>query len=184
MRNILKGHRLPEARGGRFGACGAGILGAFLFAGVVGWSEGLESVWGSPAALPAREGPLSGLPSAPGTHLQKIAALGNDQWLRLETPAPDPKWGRARGRSWGGRALISAPDLGAAFFFGEGPHALVKPDGHIMDDLWAYDINANRWIAVYPGTDTTTFNQRVSAGQLVIDNLAAHFAGKPLITPV
>ena len=117
----------------------------------------------------SRRGPLANLPSDPGEHLEKIRALGNDAWLNLGTPQADPKWGRARGRAWGGRALVLAPELRGAFFLGEGQHAFVKPDGHIMDDLWFYDINAHRWIAVYPGTDTTTFSDRVKKGELKID---------------
>jgi hypothetical protein len=115
------------------------------------------------------QGPLEGLPSAPGPHIGKIEALGNGEWIDLGAPDADPSWGVARGRSWGGRALISAPDLRGAFFYGEGVHAFVKPDGHIMDDLWVYDINAHRWIAVYPGTDTTTFTQQVKDGALLMN---------------
>jgi hypothetical protein len=40
----------------------------------------------------------------------------------LESPAPDPKWGRAGGRAWGMYALIHAPELGGAFFFGVAVH--------------------------------------------------------------
>ena len=38
-----------------------------------------------------------------------------------------------------------------------------------MDDLWFYDINANAWICLYPGTDTRSFSQRVKNGQLRLD---------------
>ncbi|MEJ7728599.1 MAG: hypothetical protein WKG00_05240 [Polyangiaceae bacterium] len=117
------------------------------------------------------KGPLAGLPSAPGPHIDKINALGDGEWIDLGAPQADPSWGVARGRSWGGRALISSPDLRGAFFYGEGAHAFVKPDGHIMDDLWVYDINAHRWIAVYPGTDTTTFTQQVKDGSLLMNDL-------------
>ena len=116
------------------------------------------------------KGPLAGLPSAKGPHVAKIEALGDGEWLKLGTPLPDAKYGTARGRSWGGRALVPAPELRAAFFYGEGVHAMVKPDGLIMDDLFAYDINQNRWIAVYPGTDTNTFTPRVKDGDLHISN--------------
>ena len=97
-----------------------------------------------------REGPLAELPSEPGEHLERIRALGDNEWLDLGSPEPDPDWGKARGRSWSPRAPF-APDIRGAFFFGEGPHGMVKPDGHYMDDLWFYDLNQHRWICVYPG---------------------------------
>ena len=115
-------------------------------------------------------GALAGLPSEPGPHIDAIAALGPDTWMELELPAADPLHGIARGRSWGGRAFALAPSLRGAFFTGEGVHAYVKPDGRGMDDVWFYDIHANRWIAVYPGTDTATFNDRVASGELSIDD--------------
>jgi len=117
-----------------------------------------------------RKGPLAMLPSKPGPHLDKIKALDDNQWLNLGVPAADPKWGLARGRSWGAKALIHAPDLGGAFLFGEGVHGFVKPDGHAMDDLWFYDINAHRWLCLYPGTNTKTFTQRVKDKELKIDD--------------
>lgn len=39
-----------------------------------------------------------------------------------------------------------APELRAAFLCVCGTHGYVKPDGHFMDDLWAYDIPAHRWL--------------------------------------
>ncbi|MHC4915334.1 MAG: hypothetical protein ACYTGB_07560 [Planctomycetota bacterium] len=105
---------------------------------------------GLAAAAHAAE-PLEDLPSKPqGAHLAKIKALGENAWVDLGSPAPDPKWGKARGRSWSCRAPF-APDLRGAFYFGEGPHGMAKPDGHYMDDLWFYDVNQHRWICVYPG---------------------------------
>jgi hypothetical protein len=119
----------------------------------------------------AREkGPLANLPSESRSHIAKLQALSDDAWMMLDTPEGDPAWGRARGRAWGGRALVSVPELRGAFFYGEGVHGFVKPDGHIMDDLWFYDINANRWIAVYPGTDTMSFSDQVKKGELKLDS--------------
>lgn len=48
-------------------------------------------------------------PSAPGKHLDKIKALRDGQWLDLGAPAPDPKWGKARGRSWCSVLVIVQP---------------------------------------------------------------------------
>jgi len=116
-----------------------------------------------------KKGLLAELPSKPGAHIEKIKALGDNQWLHLGVPAPDPKWGKARGSSWGAKALILAPDLRGAFLFGEGVHAYVKPDGHSMDDLWFYDINKHAWTCLYPGMNTKTLTQRVKDKELIID---------------
>jgi hypothetical protein len=107
------------------------------------------------AEEPEIQGPLKGLPSAPGEHIGKIRALGKNEWLALGEPAEDPKFGRAFGRSWSA-ALAFAPDLGGAFVYGEGVHGYARPDGRYMDDLWFYDVNAHRWICCYPGADTKT----------------------------
>lgn len=116
-----------------------------------------------------RKGPLADLPSRPGAHIEMVKALGDNAWLELGVPAADPKWGKARGSSWGAKALILAPDKRGAFLFGEGVHAYVKPDGHIMDDLWFYDINAHAWTCLYPGMNTKTFTQRVKDKQPLLD---------------
>jgi len=117
-----------------------------------------------------KKGPLAALPSKPGPHVEKIKAMGDNEWLKLGIPAADPKWGKARGSSWGAKALILAPDKRGAFLFGEGVHAYVKPDGHSMDDLWFYDLNAHAWICLYPGMNTKTFTQRVKDKALLIDD--------------
>lgn len=116
-----------------------------------------------------KPGPLAVLPSKPGPHIEKIKALGDNEWLPLGAPAADPKWGKARGCSWGAKALILAPDKRGAFLYGEGVHGFVKPDGHIMDDLWFYDLHAHAWICLYPGMDTKSFSRRVKDGELDID---------------
>ena len=116
-----------------------------------------------------RKGPLAELPSKPGPHVEKIKAMGDNEWLNLGAPAADQKWGKARGSSWGAKALILAPDKRGAFLFGEGVHGYVKPDGHSMDDLWFYDINTHAWTCLYPGMNTKTFTQRVKDKELLLD---------------
>jgi hypothetical protein len=103
------------------------------------------------AAAASAEGPLATLPSPAGQHIAKIKALADDTWLNLGPPAADPTWGKARGRSWTPKMPLAC-DLRAAFLYGEGVHAYMKPDGRLMDDLWAYDVNAHRWICLHPGT--------------------------------
>ena len=106
-------------------------------------------------------GPLAELPSQPGEHLVKIKALKQGEWLELGPPKADPKWGRARGRSWTAKMPL-APKLRGAFLFGQGVHGYVKPDGHYMDDLWFYDINAHRWICCYPGANTKSLQLTIN----------------------
>src|SRR5437016_1507631 len=78
------------------------------------------------------KGPLAALPSQPGPHIEKIKALGDNEWLHLGSPAADPKWGKARGRSWSSNQP-AAPNIRGGFVFAEGVHAYVKPDGHYMN---------------------------------------------------
>ena len=65
-----------------------------------------------PADKAERKGPLAALPSAPGAHIEKIKALGDNQWLNLGAPAADPKWGRALGCAWGGKSMVLALEIG------------------------------------------------------------------------
>ena len=128
----------------------------------------------SPSACPrsprTRKGRSPNCPASRVRTSRRSKRLGDNQWLNLGVPAADPKWGKARGSSWGAKALILAPDKRGAFLFGEGVHAYVKPDGHSMDDLWFYDINKHAWICLYPGMNTKTFTQRVKDKELVIDD--------------
>ena len=104
-------------------------------------------------ATPQPTNRFSQFPSPPGKQIDLIRALPDGTWLELGPPAPDPKWGRGRGRAWAANLPV-ATSLGLAFFYGEGIHGWWdEKTGRYMDDLWAYDINANRWITVYPGTD-------------------------------
>jgi len=108
------------------------------------------------------KGPLQGLPSAPGPYVERIKALDDNSWLELGAPAADPKWGRARGRSWTSEMPL-APKLRGAFLYGEGVHGYTKPDGYYMDDLWFYDIQAHRWICCYAGADTRSLKLQLNA---------------------
>src|SRR5262245_10221203 len=108
------------------------------------------------------EGPLTGLPSKPGSHVETIRVLGDNSWLNLGAPAPDPKWGKARGRSWACKMPLAA-ELRGAFLYGEGVHGYTKPDGYYMDDLWFYDLNGHRWVCCYPGADTKTLDLKIDA---------------------
>jgi len=128
---------------------------------------GLSTAQETPAKKKA-VGPLAALPSAPGPHLSKIQALGDNAWLKLGSPAPDPKWGKGRGRSWSAR-MAFAPELRGAFLSGEGVHGFVKPDGYYMDDFFFYDINAHRWICIYPGMHVESFEKRIKEGDLKTD---------------
>lgn len=116
-----------------------------------------------------RKNPLADVPSVPGAHIEKIKALGDNQWLSLGVPAADPKWGKARGRSWSSNQP-AAPNLRGGFVFAEGVHAYVKPDGHYMNDLWFYDINAHRWICVYPGIEVKTIVQKIKDKELTVND--------------
>lgn len=141
----------------------------------------LLSTHASRAADAESKGPLAAMPSKPGPHIEKIRALGDNQWLALGSPAADPKWGKARGRSWSSN-MPSAPDLRGAFVFAEGVHGYVKPDGHYMNDLWFYDINAHRWVCLYPGIDTRTIVRRIKDRELTVDDrgLLVDRDGEPL----
>ncbi|PCJ57665.1 MAG: hypothetical protein COA79_15580 [Planctomycetota bacterium] len=101
------------------------------------------------------KGPLETLAKKPGAHIKKIEAMGDHSWLNLGKPVADPKWGVARGRAWAPK-MTFAENVNVAFFVGTGRHGYMKPNGHFMDDLWAYDVNGNKWICLYPGTSKKT----------------------------
>ncbi len=123
----------------------------------------------SAAALAGENGavrrlPLAGLPSPEGAHVAKIKAMGDNSWLNLGTPAPDGQWGDGIGRAWSS-TMPYAPELRGAFLYGEGRHgACTKRGGrtHYNDDLFFYDVNANKWVCVYPGMETGTYNLTVN----------------------
>jgi len=123
------------------------------------------------AARPQSAGPpLSGLPSAPGAHVATVQALGDNEWMQLPLPAADPAWGRPGGRSWGSRAAY-APELRAGFIYGEGNHGWWNEQTRrYMDDLWAYDALANRWICLYPGAHVDNLSLSLDANGFEVDS--------------
>ena len=143
---------------------------------------GLAACSGEPAgdAKVERASPLKDLPSAPGPTVEKIKALGDNAWLNLGSPAPDPKWGKGRGRSWGCK-MPYAPDLGGAFLSGQGVHGYVAPDGR-YDDIFFYDLYAHRWICIYPGINTRTFVEDIKNGAFKVndDGQVADKDGQPI----
>ena len=71
-----------------------GMLALAIFSALVGLPRASSCGGTRP-----KKGPLAGPPSPPGPHIDKIKALGDNEWLSLGSPAADPKWGKARGRS-------------------------------------------------------------------------------------
>jgi hypothetical protein len=141
----------------------------------------LLAVLVAPAPADEPKGPLAGLPSKPGAHVEKIKALGDNEWLNLGSPAADPKWGKARGRSWSSN-MPFAPDLRGGFVFAEGVHAYTKPDGRYMNDVWFYDANAHRWLCLYPGIEVKAVARRIKDKELTLnaDGLLVEKDGQPL----
>lgn len=127
------------------------------------------------AGLPAgtSAAPLAGLPSVPGPHIARIKALGDNAWLNLGRPAADSRFGRAEGRAYGTK-MAFASDLRGAFLYGAAGMAGLKPDGRYRDDLFFYDINAHRWICVYPGTDPERFTMTLDENQFEITDDGQH----------
>jgi NHL repeat len=123
---------------------------------------------GAAGAEPKATAPLAGLPSKEGKHITKIKALGDHSWLDLGKPAADPKWGVARGRTWTPKMVLDSKRQ-AAFYSGSGVHGFVKPDGHYQDDVWAYDVNAHRWICLYPGANTKTLKLTLDKNGLEVN---------------
>jgi RNA polymerase sigma factor (sigma-70 family) len=162
-KSVMKGFFWLKVKTALAAVCAAALVGGSGIAAVSHWSPPPPITVSS-----VGKSPLAGLPSAPGAQLARIAALGDNEWLRLGSPAPDPVWGKARGRGWSATMAFAA-DLRGAFFSGNGPSGAVKPDGHTMDDLWFYDLNGHRWICLYPGTDTATFSRRVESKEIDID---------------
>jgi hypothetical protein len=66
--------------------------------------------------------------------------------------------------------MAYAPDLKAAFLFGEGVHAWWNKQNHrYMDDLFVYDVMAHRWMCAYPGTDVVNVNLKLDKNGFEVD---------------
>ena len=119
-----------------------------LLAAALGLIAGAPAARSGEAAPPVRAaGPLAGFPSAPGAHIEKIRAMADDSWLELGSPEADPKWGKARGRSWTPEMILAPemlkrqpydqsaavydPELNVHFYFGAG-------DSSDKGLMWAY----------------------------------------------
>jgi hypothetical protein len=60
--------------------------------------------------------------------------------------------------------MAYAPDLRAAFLFGEGVHNWWnKQNQRYMDDVFVYDILGHRWMCAYPGTDVMNVDLKLDA---------------------
>jgi len=146
-----------------------------ILAGIVCWSmSGRVAAAGepvkpeTPAAPPPgkveRKGPLAGLPSAPGPHIEKIKAMGDNTWLELGSPTPDPKWGDGIGRSYSYR-MAYVEDMRGAFLYGDGVHGgttMRNGKKYYNDALFLYDINGHRWVCAYPGFEIGTYSSTVT----------------------
>jgi hypothetical protein len=111
-----------------------------------------------------------GVPSAEGAHIATIRAMPNNSWLALGTGAPDPQWGAPTAATWGSRQPWCNPYRGAWYYneishgydtIGSGVRA-----GRLDDSLWFYDLNAHRWLCLYPGTDSANYAALVASGEV------------------
>lgn len=146
----------------------AGVLTILLAGSAAFADERIPPRIGAPSAAA-----LARLPSKPGSHVEAIHAIGDREWLALPETAADPNcpsWGgKSYTRSWTQRACY-APELGGAFVIGDANHgAIDQKSGYYGDDFWFYDANANRWIALYPGTHIASFADKLQDGTFTVD---------------
>ncbi len=109
-----------------------------------------------------KDAQLSGLPSAPGSHIAKIKAMKANSWLYLGKAKDDPKWGQARGRAYSPKMAYSSA-LSGAFFTGEGVHGWYdKETGIYQDGVWLYDCQAHAWRCIKPGSNGNTISLKLN----------------------
>ena len=66
--------------------------------------------------------------------------------------------------------MAYAPDLKAAFLFGEGVHNWYnKQNNRYMDDLFVYDVPGHRWVCAYPGTDVMNVDLKQDKNGFEVD---------------
>lgn len=117
----------------------------------------------------SKDSPLYGLPSAEGSHLAELKALGDNSWLSLGKPGADPEHGVARGRAYSPRMAYSSA-LRGAFYTGEGVHGWFdEASGVYQDCVWVYDVNAHRWVCVKPGTNGKTVELELNQDGFEVD---------------
>jgi hypothetical protein len=112
------------------------------------------------------------LPSKSGPHIEKIKALGDNEWYKLPPTTGDTNFSPARQgtvRSWSPKACYDA-ELGGAIITGEGAHGWVYSEyQRYSDDVLFFDLYANRWMYLYPGTFITDLKQKIETGQYKVD---------------
>jgi hypothetical protein len=146
-----------------------------MFAGAALLLGGLSALASEVAqeAKIGRKEVLAGLPSSPGPHVKRIQALGDNEWFDQGSPGPDPKWGKALGRSYSPR-MVYLPKQRAGFLAGQGVHGGMKKGGIYQDEVFAYDINAHRWICIYPGSDVTNLTLRLDRHGFEVNDKGEH----------
>jgi hypothetical protein len=107
---------------------------------------------GTPLFAQEKKGPLAELPGRPGPHVEKIRAMGDNEWLKLGAPASDPKWGKARG-SWWGRKPSPPPRTSEAFSCSAKASTPTSSPIHFKGKspgVFVYDPNTNSWADPIP----------------------------------
>ena len=106
--------------------------------------------------------PLAGLPSKPGEHVAKIKAMRRRRVAGPGHASRRPQVGHGPGRSWGARWRTRRTCGPRSSSARAGHGWWDKETGRYMDDLWAYDVNAHRWVCVYPGADVNTLDLKLN----------------------
>ena len=107
--------------------------------------------------------PLYGMPSAEGSQIASLQALGNDSWYDLGIPSSDPNYVVPFGRSYNPR-MAYASDIKGAYFMGEYKHGWYDTTtGLYGDSVTVYDVNANAWVWVEHGTNVNTVSLTLNA---------------------
>jgi hypothetical protein len=157
-------------------AIGGWDIGAYQFAAGM---SGLIATFGKSIVA-------QGCPSPEGAHIAAIRAMPDNSWLQLGSPTPDTPWGLPNCASFNASSSGSPVHRGMYIVEG-GSHAGILgsnfgPPGNIRDGFvddahWFLDINAMRWICIWPGTNVLrtdhpngfpTYAEITTNGQLVV----------------